>query len=64
MEPDQLHRLQQGIFNQTSNGTDNEKGSGLGLMLCSDFVKQHHGRLVIDSQVGKGSSFSFELPKI
>ena len=43
-------------------GTNNEKGSGLGLMLCSDFVKRNGGSLRVESQLGKGSSFIFTLP--
>ncbi len=46
----------------TQPGTDKEKGSGLGLNLCLDFVNQHQGNLVIESEPGKGSEISFTLP--
>lgn len=45
----------------TSYGTNNEKGSGLGLMLCKDFVELHDGKLWFESEEGKGSTFFFSL---
>lgn len=46
----------------TTFGTKNEKGSGLGLMLCVDFIKKHNGFISVESKLGKGSSFLFSLP--
>jgi len=46
----------------TSRGTENEKGSGLGLMLCRDFVEQHGGTIWAESEKGKGSKFTFSIP--
>jgi signal transduction histidine kinase len=46
----------------TTKGTADEKGTGLGLILCKDFVEKNGGRIWIESAVGKGSTFSFELP--
>ena len=43
-------------------GTKNEEGSGLGLLLCSDFVQKNHGRLWFVSKEGEGSTFFFTLP--
>lgn len=45
-----------------SPGTSFEKGTGLGLMLCKDFVEKNHGNLTVISETGKGSSFIFTLP--
>ena len=42
-------------------GTNNEKGSGLGLMLCSEFVEQNGGAISVESTVGEGSVFRFTL---
>ncbi len=43
-------------------GTQNEKGTGLGLMLCKEFIDKHQGTLKVVSEFGKGSVFSFNLP--
>lgn len=44
-------------------GTDNEKGSGLGLLLVKDFVEKHGGRIWVESQQALGTTFFFTLPK-
>lgn len=46
----------------TTFGTDSEEGSGLGLLLCKDFVSKNHGRLWFTSEEGVGSNFNFTIP--
>lgn len=46
----------------STRGTNNEKGTGVGLNLCRDFVSQNKGRLWFESEEGKGSSFYFTIP--
>ena len=49
---------------QTSRqGTNKEKGTGLGLLICNEFVRMHDGEIKVVSQPGKGTEFFIHLPK-
>ena len=50
-------------FNESRPGTANEKGSGLGLVICKRFVVKNHGKIWIEHKTEKGSAFKFTLPK-
>ncbi|MGY3055243.1 PAS domain S-box-containing protein [Pedobacter sp. UYEF25] len=55
------------LFGQNSFstfGTQGEKGTGLGLGLCADFIARHKGQIWAESETGKGSSFFFTIPII
>jgi signal transduction histidine kinase/ligand-binding sensor domain-containing protein len=58
--------IKEKLFNQMEHtirlGTNEEKGSGLGLLLCKDFVEKHKGNIWIESELGQGSTFFFTLP--
>ena len=63
MDQEVLTKIRENSYYST-NGTDSESGTGLGLMLCRDFLSKNGGELVIESEPGKGSVFSFTLPLV
>jgi len=57
---DKLFRIEHNLM---TVGTNGEKGSGLGLILCKEFIEKHDGKIQVESVEGKGSSFIFTMPK-
>jgi PAS domain S-box-containing protein len=62
MNEDKRNRLFKLGTNTRTNGTENERGSGLGLVLCKEFIEKHGGKIWVESEKGKGSDFKFTLP--
>lgn len=64
IKPEELEKLLKGNKVISRKGTSGEKGTGLGLTLCKEFVEIHKGKIWVESEVDKGSKFSFSIPSI
>jgi signal transduction histidine kinase len=62
ISPEALEKIKSHNYYSTK-GTANESGTGLGLMLVKEFLEKNNGQLHIESRPGRGSIFSFTLPK-
>jgi signal transduction histidine kinase len=62
MPPEVVNRLFRIDSKHSTKGTANEKGTGLGLILCKEFVEKNGGQIWVKSKEGQGSAFYFSLP--
>ncbi len=62
MSPLDVEKLFRIESSHSTAGTMNEKGTGLGLLLCKEFVQKHGGKIWVESVEGKGSVFTFSIP--
>ncbi|KUO63484.1 hypothetical protein APF79_06850 [bacterium BRH_c32] len=56
---DKLFQIEQSF---SIHGTNSETGTGLGLMLCKEFIEKHGGKIWVESEVGKGTAIHFTIP--
>jgi PAS domain S-box-containing protein len=63
INPEDLPKLFQFDEFHSTAGTAGEPGTGLGLIICHEFIKKHGGEIKVKSEPGKGSTFTFTLPK-
>ncbi len=61
---DELLKILFNIGEKTSrNGTEDETSTGLGLLLCKEYIEKHNGTIWAESEIGKGTTFFFTIPK-
>jgi two-component system sensor histidine kinase/response regulator len=63
IKPENIAKLFRIDVNYSTHGTADETGTGLGLVLCKEFVTRNGGKIWVESEFGKGSTFRFTLPK-
>lgn len=63
MSPETINKLFDIGSRITTPGTNNEQGTGLGLIICKDFILKNKGELQVFSEEGKGSTFVINLPR-
>jgi len=63
MDKEMINNLFRIDIDTSRKGTEDESSTGLGLIICKDFIEKHGGKLRVESEEGKGSTFYFTIPK-
>ena len=63
MKEEDLRKLFRLDTQHTTYGTNEEKGSGLGLLLCLEMIERNRGKITAESKIGGGTTFTFTLPR-
>jgi len=63
ISPENIQKLFRVDVHHSTSGTSEEQGSGLGLLLCQEFVEKHHGKLCVASEIDTGCTFKFTISK-
>ncbi len=61
ISPENIKKLFRIDIHHSTSGTSEEQGSGLGLILCREFVEKHNGKIWVESEINKGSTFKFTI---
>jgi len=64
IDPTNLKNLFMLGLSQSTEGTNNEKGTGMGLLIVKEFVEKNGGEIWVESQPKEGSTFTFSIPKV
>jgi signal transduction histidine kinase len=62
IQPEDIPKLFRIDVHHSTEGTHNEKGTGLGLVLCKDIIDRHSGKILVESKIDKGTSITVSLP--
>ena len=62
INPEDIQKLFRPDIYFTTQGSENEKGTGLGLILCNEFIERSGGKIWVESKIGEGSQFKFTVP--
>ena len=60
--PDKINKLFRIDTSSSTKGTHNESGTGLGLLICKEYVEKHNGKIWVESELDVGTTFYFTLP--
>ena len=63
IDPDLMSKLFKMTSINSTIGTGNEKGTGIGLIICKELIEKHEGKIWVTSELGTGSDFKFTIPK-